>query len=1530
MSKLKLRLLGPPVVELDETLVEVKPRKALAVLIYLACAGSRQARDTLATLLWPETGQSQARASLRRRLSELDQTLGGVWLHTDRDNATLVDAPGLQIDVADFEAHLAACTTHGHGPGAVCALCGEPLAAAVALYEDDFLTGFTLSDCPEFDDWQFFQAESLRQELASALARLVQLHRDQGDPAAAAPHARRWIALDPLHEPAHRALMQLYDETGQRSAALRQYELCVRTLEAEMGVPPETETTDLYRSIRTRQTAAPDPARTAEPAPPADPEQPIQPAPFQDEVRMATVLALDVDARLEEDWDHRPDEIARRIAGFLCDAPSLLARYQAQIAHTHDSGLRVLFGLPELHEDDAERAIHAALALRESAREQDLDITAGVNTGMVYVSHAQGDGERTATGPTVNLAQRLKGQAPFGSVLVGATTHYQTEQAFRFTPHELAMSGRPEPVAVYEALRPRRHMVKSRGIGSLHAPLIGRDEELAKLTAALANVRQGQGQLVTVIGEAGLGKSRLVAELKAAVMDEIGEDETGSILWLEGRCLEMNRSVAYWPFVDILQSYFGWMPHTPESERARTVTTALEEFVQQKSLADEQVEIMGPILGQLLSLRFGNDWDDRLQNARPEQIRYQTFQTLREFAGAVAQRQPLVLVLEDIHWADPLSLDLTGHLMELLEGTPLLLLCVFRPEAALKQDRLAPLASRKCPAAFTEIRLRELTPDNSRALVEALLHVEGLTPATKNRILDTCQGNPFFLEEVIHDLIEADLIYHDGDVWRARQEIETTAVPTRVQSVILARVDRLETTAKQALQHAAVIGRLFSLQVLASALPQDINVDDALADLEERAFIYPEQTVPNVVYSFRHVLAQEAVYQTIPGQRRAALHAGVGETLEHLYHDELDEVVGQLACHYDRSDAADKAIEYLLRAGDKAARAYLTDEAVAHYQRALQRIDEMEPDEAAAAWRFHALSELGKTYMRSSQYDDAETTLRQAIAWGLAQGLPAKQVARLHWWLGDLLMNWNVRFEETLQTGLDGLALLDDEDDESVEAAMMYSIIAFGYYFRNDRKRLQEITSHLASFLNRLPYSEEFRVCYGCILEACVQRKDLDQMLKWLDLAEERARRHHDDWALAEHLWTRSGVLCFTGADLDTTMEAMRMSILLFDRVGDAKRVNWAEVGLGDLMGDYGESSQAETHLRQVLESVYTVNELYVYDVLLKLASSCLAQHKWPQAREALQEALQQMEKHRDIPAEALTLLGFVELANGNTAPAVEQFSQVLHALADPDSLFHLSRKWHLMVNSFFANALYGLECALDDSVAFRAFCREFRAQHPAANEAVFTQWYLGHAKPTEFSSVLVMREQFDGPLPADWNWYDLDGGCTFEVEHGLTIWAPPVRDLWCLLRNAPRMMRSVAGDFSAQVICEPACTDRPGIGGILLWQDKSNYLRLSIGVRAQDEMSLEGCIADEDVVIGRGRLPAERVTLRLERLGDTVRALCSADGDEWFTVGQVDFPVPGPVQVGLHAIGFVDRTIYHSPYPEGTAIRFTDFQLWN
>ncbi len=257
MSRLALSLLGPPRIERDGVVIEVDTRKAIALIAYLAVTRQRHSRDALAALLWPEYDQSHARATLRRTLSTLNKALNGPWLEVDRETIALNRNSDLQIDVNGFHELLAECQSHHHKPGETCSACIDPLAKAVALYQGDFLAGFSLRDSPNFDDWQFYQADSVRRDLAGALERLVYCHSSQGNFDPAIAYARRWLSLDRLHEPAHRQLMQLYAWAGQRAAALHQYRECVQVLEQELGVAPLEPTPRLYQSIK--ENSAPPP-----------------------------------------------------------------------------------------------------------------------------------------------------------------------------------------------------------------------------------------------------------------------------------------------------------------------------------------------------------------------------------------------------------------------------------------------------------------------------------------------------------------------------------------------------------------------------------------------------------------------------------------------------------------------------------------------------------------------------------------------------------------------------------------------------------------------------------------------------------------------------------------------------------------------------------------------------------------------------------------------------------------------------------------------------------------------------------------------------------------------------------------------------------------------------------------------------------------------------------------------------------------------------------------------------------------------
>ncbi|MGD9099392.1 MAG: tetratricopeptide repeat protein, partial [Anaerolineae bacterium] len=309
--------------------------------------------------------------------------------------------------------------------------------------------------------------------------------------------------------------------------------------------------------------------------------------------------------------------------------------------------------------------------------------------------------------------------------------------------------------------------------------------------------------------------------------------------------------------------------------------------------------------------------------------------------------------------------------------------------------------------------------------------------------------------------------------------------------------------------------------------------------------------------------------------------------------------------------------------------------------------------------------------------------------------------------------------------------------------------------------------------------------------------------------------------------------------------------------------------------------------------------------------------------------------------------LGQAHVARNERGEALKRFQEVL-ALMRAEELRGYPSKLHktgFNANHLLANVLSELERAYEDPKAFRDFCDRCRTQ---AGDGAFVQWYL---EPAELSAMRSpLREEFVEALPSAWTWQDPCADCSYTVQNGLEIHAPDGRGLLFTNVSAPRilrrMLRPVApvlsaaegapvlsaaegGNWAAQTACVPVTEKEPAIGGILLWKDKKNYLRLDRGATGEDGILFMGCLENRDILIGRGRLPSERILLRLERVGEQVSAFCSADGETWFTVGRVEFPVEEPLQVGLHAIGNIDRNVYRGASPGGTAIRFESFQLW-
>ena len=353
---------------------------------------------------------------------------------------------------------------------------------------------------------------------------------------------------------------------------------------------------------------------------------------------------------------------------------------------------------------------------------------------------------------------------------------------------------------------------------------------------------------------------------------------------------------------------------------------------------------------------------------------------LRDFFVTLARESPLLLILEDLHWADTLSLELIRRLMDELVTTPLMLLCVYRPrqdteiETLLRQ--LPSIAEQKCPGRYTELRLKKLSELESRRLVETLLAIDNLPESVKEMILQRSEGNPFFIEEVIRSLIDRDLIYREDERWKARQEIVELDVPDTIQNVILARVDRLKAEAKYVLQCASVIGRLFKYRLLEHLARQERNLDQYLSEFEERDLVYEERTIPELEYAFKHALTQETTYQGIIERRRQEFHHQVAQGIEMLYHERIEEYYEELAHHYAKSPDKSKALEYLQKAGQKSFDAYAMKDAIGYYTDAIEVANQISVDKETIAELYQ---QRGKARNTIGEYEESIEDNKEAL-----------------------------------------------------------------------------------------------------------------------------------------------------------------------------------------------------------------------------------------------------------------------------------------------------------------------------------------------------------------------------------------------------------------------------------------------------------------------------------------------------------------------------------------------------------------------
>ncbi len=870
-------------------------------------------------------------------------------------------------------------------------------------------------------------------------------------------------------------------------------------------------------------------------------------------------------------------------------------RYGGMVDKFTGDGLMAIFGAPIAHENNAEMALRAALDMQQAAVEFDsvaraqlgtpLPLRIGIHYGPVVagILGTTDQAAYTVIGSTVNLASRIQSLARPGHILVSERVCQQLQAVFQFEDMGVEqVKGVSERVAVFEVIGERSQPLATRGVAGVRSAILGRDAELQQLRDLFtAFGHDPYGRLVIVRGEAGIGKSRLVTEALSAL-------PTGLVSVWHGGGVPYAQGVSYGLFRSMLQD--AW--HSDGIEPGSDEQTAPE---------------LRPFLRQVLALPLTTAELEAMHHLEPERIKQLTFLAMREWLLAQARRRPVVLILDDVHWADDLALDMLRSLIDVIYQSPIVFCILTRPQPDLNLDAgPSPLAEPPSMPLGLELSLEPLSMADCRLLLAHLVDLRGLPESLIETILTRSQGYPFYIEEFVRMLIEKDVLTLGEDRWQIAPSfsLQTLDIPTSLQGLMLARVDRLPQDLQEILRTAAVIGPQFPVGLLAQVRRQTgepTHILPALERLQDAGLIVEQPQPGEQSYAFRHILTQEAVYGSLLLTQRPDMHRFVAESIELLYDKDLDNQAEALAFHYDQARVRDKALRYALLAGDRARARFANRGAITYYARALQLSQHFR---ALYEERWRAAIGLGEVEQHVGEYEASVACYQAALdEWSEA---PAYDRAHAMLRLAQVLDKQG-HSEQADQMLHQALAELD----RSPEA----------------RPALRaEIHAQFSSISRR--------------------RGDLAVAQQWLTEALDLAQ-DSGDFQVLSLIYNRLGALHYLRGEIEQATTHVRQSLAIRERLGDIVGYARSLNNLAILDYAIGEWDDAQAHLERAVELHERMGEVEG----LALACTNLGvlyteRGEWPKAEQYLLRsfALAQHIAHPYELAQAHANLGWLHM----------------------------------------------------------------------------------------------------------------------------------------------------------------------------------------------------------------------------------------------------------------------------------------------
>lgn len=657
--------------------------------------------------------------------------------------------------------------------------------------------------------------------------------------------------------------------------------------------------------------------------------------PIESERRIATVMFADIAGFTAMSEKMDPEQVTCTMNDCFCMMEECIQIHGGTIDKFIGDCVMVLFGVPKALEDAPQKAVNTAIELRnrlhkfngDKKLDVTLDIHIGINTGPVVAGMIGGSEKQefTVMGDTVNIASRLEDASQVGQILVGPATYKATRAGFKYkTPSPITLKGRAEPVLAYELISVKEILSRMQAGADrmISSVMVGRETELNRLEHQIMKVINGEGSIVSVMGEAGIGKSRLIAELK-------NREAIKGVALLEGRAVSMGANLGYHLIIDLMKN---WARIT-EDDSGTAAFAKLESAI--RGIYPEALGEILPFVATLMGMKLVGRYAERIKGIEGEALEKLILKNVRDLIIRGTQRTPLVVILEDLHWADTSSIDFLESLFRLAAKEQIVFINVFRPGYTDTGDRIIRTIQENSSDKYTEITLPPLDEKQTETLIMNLLCIKGFAHRLKEQIIERAGGNPYFIEEVVRSFIDEGAVVMKGAGFEVTEKLSTMSVPRTINEVLMARIDRLDQKTRDLVKTASVIGRNFFYRILAEVARTIDDMDSRLEYLEEIQLIRERKRMEELEYLFKHALAQEVAYDSILLQRRKELHKNVADSIEKVFNERLHEFYGMLAYHYSHAEDLDKAEEYLIKAGEESLKASASAEALHYCQQAL-------------------------------------------------------------------------------------------------------------------------------------------------------------------------------------------------------------------------------------------------------------------------------------------------------------------------------------------------------------------------------------------------------------------------------------------------------------------------------------------------------------------------------------------------------------------------------------------------------------------